>query len=103
MSRLPTCLVQRVECGPDVLRVRLGDPHPIGLDVDAQARHAAEVREGVPTDEEGPVRRFEGHRSDGDAWFHFLDYPAQLPKCGLRRPRQDATIVVAEEVEDDDA
>src|SRR5258705_838794 len=69
-AELPACLGQCVEGRLDILRIRVGDSHPIGLDVHAQARQAAELWEGFPADGKGRVRGFEGHWRDGDAWFH---------------------------------
>ena len=63
-AELATGFIQCVERRLDVRWIRPSDPHPVGLDVHAQACQAAEVREGVPADDEGPVRRFEGNRCD---------------------------------------
>ena len=67
---MPTRLVQCVNGRLDIFRLRLGNSHPIRLDVHAQTREEAEVREGVPADDEGPVRRLDRHLSNADAWLH---------------------------------
>src|SRR4029078_2887417 len=50
----------------DVGGSRGGDPHLIGLDVDAQPREPGEVREGLAVDRERPVGRGDGDRRDPD-------------------------------------
>ena len=62
---------------------------------------AAEVGEGVAADGEGPVRRSEGHRRNGDARFHCPIIWYRYRNCEYAGGLKDANIVVPDEYKDE--